>query len=208
MNFAERLKPDNPILLLLSALFDILLLSLLTVICAAPIVTGGAALTAMHYVLFHRVRGDGTDVVRSFFRTLKENFMQATVLWLILMGMATAFIVAARRMGEGGNALAWGMLVFAAALFLGTAVYVFPLLARYDNGIAGTLRLALQIAVVSLPRTAAMVILLVAYGLFLYNIPTRFVPLVLVFGWAPVNELCARLYVPVLVKLENRKENG
>ena len=206
MRFSDLLKPDNLVLSFFSAVFDMVLLSLLTVVCAAPVVSAGAALTAMHYVLFHKVQGDGIGVVQPYFRAVKENFMQATGLWLILGGMATALIVAIRRQGAEGNVLVWGGIVFLSVLFLEMAVYVFPLQARYANSISRTLRLALQIAMASLPRATAMVILIVGYGFFLYNVPPRHVPLALVFGLAPVNALCVRLYAPVLTELEEQRK--
>jgi len=35
--------------------FDLIALNIITVACCLPVFTAGAAMTAMHYVLFHKV---------------------------------------------------------------------------------------------------------------------------------------------------------
>ena len=74
---------DSPLMQALSRVADIMLLNVLTFICCIPIVTAGASFTAMHYMCLKMVRNEETYLVRGFFKSFKENFGQATVIWLI-----------------------------------------------------------------------------------------------------------------------------
>ena len=80
---------NTPAVILLRLLGDLLLLNLLTIICSLPVVTAGASLSAMYAVLFDRRHNDGSvPVVKTFFHAFGQNFLQATVLELILAVLA------------------------------------------------------------------------------------------------------------------------
>ena len=60
-------------------------LNILWLVCCLPVFTAGAATTALWYVCLKCARGEETSVTSMFFRAFKENFKQATVLWLIML---------------------------------------------------------------------------------------------------------------------------
>jgi len=64
---------------------DLMILNILAMICCIPIFTTGAALTALHYMSLKIVRGEECYIVKGFFKSFKQNFKQATVIWLILL---------------------------------------------------------------------------------------------------------------------------
>ena len=66
----------------LNKVTDLLILNLVTLLLCLPVITAGAALTAMHYVLLKMVRGEEGYIVKSFFRAFKREFRQATVMWV------------------------------------------------------------------------------------------------------------------------------
>ena len=72
----------------LNKMTDLLILNLVTLLLCLPVITAGAALTAMHYVLLKMVRGEEGYIVKSFFRAFKREFRQATVMWIIFMALA------------------------------------------------------------------------------------------------------------------------
>ena len=76
---------DSPVMRFLGRLADLMILNLVTLLCCLPVVTIGASLTAMHYVLLKMVRNEESYIVRSFFKSFKQNFKQATVIWLIIL---------------------------------------------------------------------------------------------------------------------------
>ena len=53
---------------------ELMLLNLLTLLCSLPVVTVGAAFTAMHRVLVDIYRDQENKLVKTSFKSFKENF--------------------------------------------------------------------------------------------------------------------------------------
>ena len=49
---------DSPVMRFLGKVADLMILNLVTLLCCIPVVTIGASLTAMHYVLLKMVRNE------------------------------------------------------------------------------------------------------------------------------------------------------
>lgn len=82
---------NTPVVVLLRLLGDLLTVNLLVIICSLPIITTGASFSAMYAVVFTRERQDGSvEVIKTFLRYLKKNFIQGTLLGLILLLIAGA----------------------------------------------------------------------------------------------------------------------
>ena len=74
---------DSPVMVALTKMADLIIVNLLAFFCCLPIITVGASMTALHYVVLKVVRDEECYIVKSFFKSFKENFKQATVIWLI-----------------------------------------------------------------------------------------------------------------------------
>ena len=74
---------DSPLFSFLNKVADLILLNILTMICCLPIITIGASMTALHYVVLKMVRDEESYIVRSYFKSFRQNFKQATIIWLI-----------------------------------------------------------------------------------------------------------------------------
>ena len=61
-------------------------LNLLWFVCCVPVFTVGASTTALYSVTLKIVNERENNLTRQFFKAFRENFRQATVLWLILLG--------------------------------------------------------------------------------------------------------------------------
>ena len=66
-------------------LAQLMWLNILTVVCSLPLVTIGAAFTAMHRVLVDIYRDEENKITRTYFKSFKANFWQATKIWLIYL---------------------------------------------------------------------------------------------------------------------------
>ena len=119
------------------------LLNLLWFVCSLPIFTMGAATTALYYVTLKMVRDEEGAVVSQFFRAFRENFRQATVLWLILLAAGALLagdsyiLFHLFRTTTGPVAVLWTLLfalVIAASIAYAIVLaYVFPLVASVEN---------------------------------------------------------------------------
>lgn len=96
---------ESPLMEGLSKVADLVILNLLVLLCCIPVITAGAALTGMHYVLLKMARDEEGYIVRSYFKSFKENFLQATGMWLIFLVLLSVFILDLRL--TGGAAPAW-----------------------------------------------------------------------------------------------------
>ena len=76
---------DNPFWRFIGKFCDVMILNVLWVLCSIPVVTMGASTTAVYYVTLKLVRDEEGPTIRSFFRSFKENFRQATIIWLIML---------------------------------------------------------------------------------------------------------------------------
>lgn len=118
-------------------------LNLIWFACSIPIVTVGASTTALYYVMLKLARGEEGNVTTMFFRAFKENFKQATILWLIMLaggiflGLDGYILANLRKTAAGPLAVFWTILlavVIAAAVFyVIVLIYLFPLVASVRN---------------------------------------------------------------------------
>ncbi len=128
---------------LMLKLCSVCYLNLLWFICSLPIVTIGASTTALYYCCLKIVRDQDNHIGAMFFRAFRDNFKQATVLWLILLG-AGLFLAGdgyvlyhLRQNTEGTLAVLWTLIlavvIAAAVVYVIVLEYVFPLLASVSN---------------------------------------------------------------------------
>lgn len=161
----EFFSTDGPIFNFLTKAADLLLLNLLWVICCIPIITAGASTTAMYYVALKIVKNEESYIIKSFFHSFKDNFKQATIIWVIelLVGAFLLLDIYACTQGTlpGGNVLVYAIgAIF--VVYLMVCSYVYPVLARFQTSVKNILKNALYMAIGHLPYT--VLIVLVAFG--------------------------------------------
>lgn len=153
---------DSPIMRFLNRMADMIILNILMIICCIPIITVGAAFTAMHYVLLKMVRDEEGYLIRGFFKSFVLNFKQATLIWLIMLVVIAVYVGDSIIFSYSGIAFPRVLVVGVAAVglvVLMVALYVFPLLARFDNTIKNTIHNAAFLAFANLPKTVLMVVM-------------------------------------------------
>ena len=169
--------PEGPLMTALSKLADIIICNLMFVLFSVPIITFGASLTAL-YTCMLRLAGDEERddglIFRTFWYAFRDNFKQATLLWLIcLAGIAflSAYYWTVHSLAASfGRVYQITFLVLVLLFFFGF-LYLFPLQARYENNIRNTLRNAWLMSVAALPWTLLNLVLLAAaiYISFIMN---------------------------------------
>ena len=151
----DFLKPDSNFMSSLGVLANLMLLNFLTILLCIPVVTAGASLTAMHYVLQKQARDEEGDLMQQFFRSFKLNFKQATIIWIIMLVVYAAMFVdwrIIRMQGDQFPGIVIILLYGAIAVIYLISLYVLPVLARYRNTIGGTFKTAFAMAVYGFSR--------------------------------------------------------
>ncbi len=150
---------DSPLMRFLNRMADMLILNFLMILCCIPVVTIGAACTAMHYVLLKIVRDEEGYLVRGFFKAFVRNFRQATIAWLLMLVVIAVYcgdwLIFNYSGVEFPKALVIAVVAVGAIALL-ISLYVFPLLARFENSIKNTFKNAAILAFANLPKTLGM----------------------------------------------------
>ena len=74
-------------------LADLIILTILWLICSIPVITIGASTTALYYVTTRQLSNREGYVSRDFFRSFKQNFLEATAMTLILGVIAVVLFI-------------------------------------------------------------------------------------------------------------------
>ena len=192
----------------LTDLSTLVFLNILTLLFSIPIVTAGAALAAMHYVIIEMIEERGGSLPGEFWKRFKENLKNATPIWLILLA-AAGFLYADIRLITGGQlGLPRAMLIpIYAGLFVTAAIYVYviPLTARFVYSTGAVFKNAAILAAAYFPRTVIMVAVSAVIPFLLLNV-TRLLPLFFLLGISLPGYLCALLYKPIFDKMIGEKE--
>ncbi|WP_051211994.1 YesL family protein [Butyrivibrio fibrisolvens] len=177
---------------------------LMFVVLSIPI---GSALTGMHFVLLKMVRGDEAYIIKDFWKSFKLNFKQASVIWLIFE-VAGFLLIADYKIYMGSDTFPKIMLIMtgvvAIVIFI-IYIYVFPVLSRFSNTIANTIKNSFLMSVLGLPRTLGMILITgasFALPVLGATLIYRIFPLYILFGLSLPGFLCALLYSPLFKRFE------
>ena len=178
-------------------------LNVMWLICCLPIVTIGASTTALYYTSFKIAKDEGSYITTMFFRSFKQNFKQATIIWLIMLGVGALIVGDAillsrlRASSAGTAAVIWTLLL--ACIFACMIAYVIvlvdlvPLLSIASNTTVNMFKNAFLIGTHYLFVT--ILVVFIHYAMF-FLVVNVFTPLI-IFG----EGLCAVISAHVLLKI-------
>ena len=162
-------------------IFDIMLVSLLWVLCCIPIITIGPATTALYYCVVKSIRRERGYVAKEFFHSFKVNLKQGTIVGLIFILLAVVmsfnFHIVRQMEGKLGSIL-FGIYIALSLFIIITAIYVFPNLSRFTLTFKNLFKNSIIMAIRHLPFTIIIAVI-VAFAAFL-------------MWWIPI----AALFVP------------
>ena len=196
---------------------DLCLLNLVCLACCIPIVTAGASITALYYVTLKMVRNEESYIFRSFFKSFKQNFRQATIIHLIMVAAAVLLYLDTNIVKVMGEPMSQIMSVIFAVFTLVYAMillYLYPILAKFYNSVKNTFTNAILMAIRHLPYTIIMLIIC-ALPLLIFFVPSlqmqmSLILLLLLFGMAVIAYLNSFFLVKIFDKYipENSEEDA
>ncbi len=209
-NGESGMNYDNIFIRMLSRVGDAMLLSILFVLSCVPIITIGAAFTSLYYTAMKGISGDDGYIWKFYTRSFKQNFKQATGMWMLFL---VAFFILSvdiwfwmTQWKATGNALAKPFLFVSVVLLtlaVMTFIYTFALQAKFDNSWKVQLRNAFLLSIKNFPMTLLMLLTyLVIAWCFYYDIVISIIVYVLIgFGavgylWAYIMLRCFKPYLP------------
>lgn len=160
---------ENPLMQILTRVCDLMIINLLFLISCVPVFTVGAAICGMTKVCQAIVMGDERGIWKLYVSGFKDNFKQATIAWLGTVLVAASLvcywlIVVNFCRGTLATILLILMAVLA-VVALSHVVYLFPLIARYNNSLREHLKNAGILAITRLLLTPLLIVFTVIFFL-------------------------------------------
>ena len=186
----------------LERVFDILVLNLMTLVLCIPLITAGAAMTALYKTLFDIRQQKGRTVI-GYWQTFRAEFRPALPLGLLAIVAIAAYggylyllypQLAAER--------AWSWITVAAigALFFFPMSFLFPLFAKFENTVKKTIVNAFYMSIRHFPVTLLMLAMQVAWVFLMFLFPYQAQTILLAwffFGISLPAYLCSGLFLKV-----------
>lgn len=160
-----RINLDNSIIHALTTIFDVIVATLLFLVCCLPVFTVGASAAAMYATMIAIADDRCTGVVGCFFGAFRDNFKQATLLWLL--DAAVGLVVLGDIIVCWGFemkaslilAVMQGLTIFCTALYSSVSIYLFSGIAVYHMTKKQAITNALMLTMRKLPMTLCLVAL-------------------------------------------------
>lgn len=203
-------KLESPFMNFLNKVADIMILGMVFMIACVPVFTVGAAFTAAYYIGFKMVKNEESYIIKGFFKAFKENFKQATAIWLLVLLLAAVLLVDYRIILYSGISFASWMriatLTVTVIMMLGI-VFVFPMQARFENTVKNTIKNAFLMALSHLPSAFLLIVIYAVPYLILYFVPQLF-PAVFLLGFGCIFYFKSFVLLRVLKEYEATPEEA
>lgn len=194
---------DGPVMSFLNKVADLVWLNILYIICCIPIVTIGASTTALYYVTMKMISNEEGYITRNFFKSFKQNFKQATIIWAIILVVCIVLFFDFRILQliafPGKKIFSVVMTAIGMILML-TMIYIFPLLAKFENTVKNMFKNALILSMAQFPRTLCIVFIMclpIALYLVAFYIA---IPFALLIGFSGVAYSVSFFFVKIFEK--------
>lgn len=155
-----------------SRLIDLIVAGLYWLICSLPIITIGAASTALYYAVVKCVRHERGRLTGVFFSAFRREFRQSTLTWLIYIGYTAVIAADAYAIGAAGLGGVLGILrwVFFLPALL-SLPWMFAYISRFSNNIKGSFRFVGWLTLKHLGKSVLLAAVLIAVGVIVYLTP-------------------------------------
>jgi uncharacterized membrane protein YesL len=166
--FQEARKPT-----IITKVVDLMILNCVFIIACLPIITIGASLTSLYHVTLKMVDPEKDYfLLKDFIKSFKVHFIQSTTVMgivLIKVALLAAIIYLINLTGDGQPSLMITMPFLLLVTIMGLVVlYLFPLLAYFDNTIFHTFKNAL---IISFDQMAKSIVLFLIALVIIIVIP-------------------------------------
>lgn len=175
------LTGDNIYNRLMTKIFDLCLLSILTTICCLPILTAGSALTSMYAVMMKMSKNIEGPIISSYFKEFKSNLKNSLGGSIVLVAgivILTLDLTLWTQNEVEGRSLFYGLTITLVVLFLSINDWYLAIRARFNESTLQAYVNAIKFGIVFLPVTlmngvfsVLFVFLVTRYAFLIFFIP-------------------------------------
>ncbi len=153
--------PDNALMITIGQITDCIFLSLFWLLGCFPVITAGAATTALYDAVYYGFRKGDKHCWHRFFHSFRQNLKPSLMPAVIFLAVGAALT----KLGVWfWNSAVFGVLswaVFAGAAFVllvvvGIGSILFPLLSRFETTTGRLLSNTFRLGMANLPRTVGL----------------------------------------------------
>lgn len=156
---------DSPVMNVLNKIMNMVVLNLCFVISCIPVITVGAAVTALYSVNLKMVKNEESYVFSSYWRAFRSNFRQSTVCWVFAVGaggiIAADFFVL-RDLAAGLQRIFGATTIIFFVVYCVFILYIFPYIARFRDGFGTSVKNAFLIGGANVGYTVTMMLITLA----------------------------------------------
>ena len=136
---------------------DVVTISALFLLFCLPVVTIGASVTALYYTVYRKYYKKSDSISKDFMHSLKDNLKNGIIVHIIYLiySAVAGFNIYFAFCGWGDLRLPdWYMIVSLLPLLpiIFTLPFMYALMARFDNGIKGTLKNSFTLCMINFPK--------------------------------------------------------
>lgn len=196
---------DSPLMRVMMLITNLICLNVLWLLCCLPVITAGAATTAMYSVIFQYITKQDDSVMKPFFKAFKENFKTVTPIWVLHLLIGAALGAEVFYLSQGAQL--WIKVIFGILLFIyvGVGAYLYPILARYHTSRKQALLNGFALSTRHLFTTICVVVLNAVPVALILFLPEMFWKTILLWslgGFSLIAFLCGKMILTVLKKYE------
>lgn len=154
-------SPESKIMQFAGRFTDLVMLNFVFLLTCLPIFTIGAANAALYTVVFRMDTEREGGLFRPYFQAFRENFKQATIIWLLFVLFVAATYLNMVYFSDIGGMLGYVLFLVAMLVLLCLLMVfnlAFPLLSQFRNNIPGTCKNALILSIAHLPRSFVLLV--------------------------------------------------
>jgi len=141
---------------------DLIFLNLLFILCSIPILTIGASFTALNYCCMKLIKEGDVSARRMFFTAFKENFRQATAIWLCYLFVIGMLLFNLYFLNITHNLISQilrYLFLFLFAIINIIALYLFPTVAVFKNKTSALIKNACIFAMGNILTTVGLLLI-------------------------------------------------
>lgn len=187
---------DNPIMQKITKVGNLILLNILWILCSLPLITMGAATTALYSTVFQYQTQEEDAVFKPFFRAFSKNFKQSTLLWLLMLAILALMLFNIRFLfALGAETLIGIVIIVSCAIFLLILPQLLPQIARFETTLGAVIKNAALLTVLHMPSAFLMAALNVLPVVIFFLLPGMFMQ------WLP---LWAGIYFSLIAYINGK----
>lgn len=199
--FKTIVNPYNPVMQFINKLVYSVWLNILWFICCIPVVTIGPSTAALFYCCQRMVEDTDSHITKAFFKSFGSNLKQGAVIGLIMTFLGCALWVDGYTLSRlYANSLFWtivtAIFIVACILYVMISMYIYPLLAHFENTTFAMFKNAFLLSIRYLLCTILMALIYFAMLLVI----VRFYTPAIVFGMGTSAFFCS-LFMQRILKL-------